>query len=62
MKISVSPVSGLVAVTLPLALLRKGPTSPPKAPLKTPGAPMPMSRVRLIARRPPWVTLMVSTP
>ncbi|MOA60154.1 hypothetical protein D3C78_1849650 [compost metagenome] len=62
MKVSVSPVSGLVAVIGPPTRVRKGPTSPPRAPVKLPGAPMPMSRVMLIARRPGVVTTTVSTP
>ncbi|MCY1298176.1 hypothetical protein D9M70_476490 [compost metagenome] len=69
MKNSSSPVSGLVAgMAWPLAARRKGPTLPVRAPPNCPGAPMPMSRVMLMARRPPLsaicaaVTLKVSTP
>ena len=56
-KVSTAPVSGFTSVYGPLTLRRNGPTSPLRAPEKLPGAPMPMSRVMLIARRPGAVTL-----
>ncbi|MOA15434.1 hypothetical protein D3C78_1355920 [compost metagenome] len=61
MKVSNWVVSGLVSMYGPLTLRRNGPISPARAPVKTPGAPMPISRVMLIPFLP-VTPLTLSTP